>query len=75
MEAVGQLAGGIAHDFNNILTAISGYTSLALEDLPLNHRVRSHLDQVNKAADRATAMTSRILTFSRQHEQERRPMV
>jgi signal transduction histidine kinase len=29
MEAIGQLTGGIAHDFNNIITAVSGYTSLA----------------------------------------------
>src|SRR3989475_5670105 len=34
MEAVGRLAGGIAHDFNNILTAITGYVDLLLEDLP-----------------------------------------
>ena len=33
MEAIGTLAGGIAHDFNNILTAILGYTDLALDDI------------------------------------------
>src|SRR5205823_9165089 len=33
MEAVGRLAGGIAHDFNNILTAITRYADLLLEDL------------------------------------------
>src|SRR5262249_4979924 len=33
LEAIGTLAGGIAHDFNNILTAILGYTELALDDL------------------------------------------
>ena len=33
MEAIGTLAGGIAHDFNNILTAILGYTELALDDI------------------------------------------
>ncbi|MFP5440447.1 MAG: ATP-binding protein [Gammaproteobacteria bacterium] len=29
MEAIGHLTAGIAHDFNNIITAVSGYTSLA----------------------------------------------
>ena len=32
MQAIGTLAGGIAHDFNNILTAILGYTELAMEE-------------------------------------------
>ena len=65
MEAVGQLAGGVAHDFNNILQVINGYTSLALTRLPDGSPVRTMLDHVAKAGDRAAGLVSQILAFSR----------
>src|SRR6266516_1038186 len=45
MEAVGRLAGGIAHDFNNILTAITGYADLLLEDLAATDPRRQDADE------------------------------
>ena len=74
MEAIGQLAGGIAHDFNNILTAITGNTKLALEDLPANHPARTYLAEIGKAGGRAVDLVRRILTFSRQQPDERKLM-
>ncbi len=73
MEAIGTLAGGIAHDFNNILSAITGYTELALDGIPEGTTARSDLGQVLKAGERARNLVKQILTFSRQSEQERRP--
>jgi PAS domain S-box-containing protein len=66
MEAVGRLAGGIAHDFNNILTAITGYVDLLLEDLGTTDPRRQDAQEVRKAADRAAALTRQLLAFSRQ---------
>ena len=74
LEAIGTLAGGIAHDFNNILSAIIGYSELALEDLPEKHPVRESMEEVLKAGDRARELVRQILTFSRQMETERRPV-
>ena len=74
MEAIGQLAGGIAHDFNNLLAAINGNTKLALEDLPADSPVRGHLTEISRAGTRAVDLVRRILTFSRQQPQERKPM-
>lgn len=74
MESMGTLAGGIAHDFNNILSAIIGYAELAGDDLPAQSDVQSHLAQVLKASYRAKELVDQILTFSRQHEQERKPI-
>ena len=74
MEAIGTLAGGIAHDFNNILSGIMGYTEMALLDLPKDSELRGLLTQVMGAGERAASLVRQILTFSRQGEQEKRPM-
>ncbi|HXH89431.1 MAG TPA: PAS domain S-box protein [Gaiellaceae bacterium] len=65
LEAIGRLAGGVAHDFNNMLTAIGGYTALALERLDESSPARDDLDEVRKATDRATVLTRQLLAFSR----------
>jgi len=74
MEAIGTLAGGIAHDFNNILTVIMGATELALRKVAKESPVRHDLDRLLGAALRATDLVRQILTFSRQTEQERKPV-
>jgi len=65
MEAVGQLAGGIAHDFNNLLTAIFGSSDLLLEDLSVDDRRRTDVEDIKKAAQRAAGLTHQLLAFSR----------
>jgi hypothetical protein len=72
MEAVGQLTGGIAHDFNNLLTGIVG--SLDLLQTRLNQgrveNVRRYIDAAMTSANRAAALTHRLLAFAR-----RQPLV
>jgi len=75
MEAIGTLAGGIAHDFNNILGAILGYTDMALANTKVEDLNRNYLEQVFKAGERARDLVKQILTFSRQQEQERKPVL
>ncbi len=73
MDTLGSLAGGIAHDFNNILSAIFGFTELALSRGTPDEQTRMTHRQVLKAAERARDLVKRILSFSRFHESERRP--
>jgi PAS domain S-box-containing protein len=75
MEAIGTLAGGIAHDFNNILSAIMGYTELAVLGVPEKLPAKQNLQEVLKASHRAKDLVRQILTFSRQGEQERKPVL
>ncbi len=65
MEAIGRLAGGVAHDFNNLLTAIKGHAELLLHD-PSARTTSGDLEEISKAADRAAALTRKLLAFSRQ---------
>jgi len=74
MEAIGTLAGGIAHDFNNILGAIMGYTEMLAWDLPDSADLHKKVQQILKASDRAKELVHQILSFSRQHDQERKPV-
>ncbi|MBF0507409.1 MAG: PAS domain S-box protein [Deltaproteobacteria bacterium] len=74
MKAIGTLAGGIAHDFNNILGAIFGYTEMALDDAREGRVNPEDLEEVIKACDRARDLIRQILTFSRQADQERKPL-
>jgi PAS domain S-box-containing protein len=64
LEAIGLFASGVAHDFNNLLTAIRGYAELARLALPEGDPVRSDMDEVLAAADRAVAVTHKLLAFS-----------
>lgn len=75
MEALGSLASGIAHDFNNVLYAITGYTELALSSISGESPENRHLEHVLKAAQRATDLVKHILTFSRQTEQKKQPLL
>ncbi|MCG7518239.1 ATP-binding protein [Ruegeria sp. Ofav3-42] len=65
MQAVGQLAGGVAHDFNNLLTAISGHCDLLLLRHDQNDPNYGDLVQINQNANRAAALVSQLLAFSR----------
>jgi len=66
LEAVGRLAGGIAHDFNNLLTAINGYSDLALGEIDPEHEsLRTSVERIRQAGQRASELTLQLLAFSR----------
>jgi two-component system cell cycle sensor histidine kinase/response regulator CckA len=66
MDAIGQLAAGVSHDFNNLLTVILGFGNLMASDAGLADQHKQDLDEVMKAARRASDLTKQLLAFSRQ---------
>lgn len=65
LETVGQLAGGVAHDFNNMLTVILGNAELAIGCTEDNELARQFVSQIERAAQRASELTKKLLAFAR----------
>lgn len=66
MEAVGQLTGGIAHDFNNMLAVVLGGLELAKRQMHIGGPdAQKHIENAMEGANRAAALTRRLLAFSR----------
>jgi two-component system cell cycle sensor histidine kinase/response regulator CckA len=71
LEVLGQLAGGVAHDFNNLLAVILNYAAFVAEELaatPQSESIvaaRRDVGQIQRAAERATALTHQLLAFAR----------
>jgi two-component system, cell cycle sensor histidine kinase and response regulator CckA len=74
MEAVGQLAGGVAHDFNNMLAVISGFVEILQLGKSFDGDTAACLGQIANAAKRATNLTRQLLTFSRKHVMQSKPL-
>ena len=72
MEAIGTLAGGVAHDFNNLLTAILGNAAFLLQSLDPDDERAEEVREIQKAGQRAAALTSQLLAFSRRQMVEPR---
>jgi len=65
MQAVGELAGGIAHDFNNLLMVVKGHAEILIDRLGNSSPLRHSIEQMQKATERAAALTRQLLAFSR----------
>ena len=70
MEAIGTLAGGIAHDFNNILSALIGFSQLALKNTEKDSLMEDDLTEILNCGLRAKDLVRQILTFARQSDEK-----
>ena len=70
LEAVGRLAGGLAHDFNNLLTVIMGHSQVLLSEMSADHPLRSRVEEVQNAGERARILIRQLLMFSRKQPSE-----
>lgn len=65
VEAFSQLTGGVAHDFNNMLSVVIGYAQILMEESSGNDEQRGFLQEIEKAALRASSLTNQLLAFSK----------
>ena len=65
LDTVGRLAAGVAHDFNNLITVIKANARFILEEPALPADVAGDAREIRAAADRAAALTRRLLAFGR----------
>jgi PAS domain S-box-containing protein len=78
MEAIGQLSGGIAHDFNNLLMIVLGNLETSQRSARNSRAPNPNLDRAlanaMRGAQRAAALTSRLLAFSRRQPLDPKPL-
>jgi PAS domain S-box-containing protein len=74
LESVGRLAGGIAHDFNNLLTVINGYSEFLLDRVESTDPIRSGLEDIRRAGEKAAVLTRQLLVFSRKQVFQRKAL-
>ena len=68
VEAIGQLTGGIAHDFNNLLAVVLGNLQLTMDSPDLPENIETRIKRALNAVQRGSALTQRLLAFSRQQD-------
>lgn len=67
-ETLGRVAAGVAHEFNNLLTVINGYAELVSVDIADDFH--GEIAAIAAAGNRAKALTSQLLAFSRRHPRQ-----
>jgi len=74
LQAVGTLAGGVAHEVNNQLMAVLGFGEFVLNELGPDHPQTKDVEEMIRAATRATRIAQQLLTFSRRQVSQVRPV-
>ncbi|NGZ09976.1 MAG: PAS domain S-box protein [Nitrospira sp. LK70] len=73
-EAIGTFAGGIAHELNNGLTAVLGFSELALPVIPTESKAHRHIRQVIAGAKQSRELIQQLLVFGGQNDHGRCPV-
>ena len=64
MQSISRLTDGVVHQFNNQLTVIQGYSDMLLRQLGQENPMREAVEEIDRAARKASGLTSRLLAFS-----------
>jgi PAS domain S-box-containing protein len=73
-ESIELIAGGVAHDFNNLLSIIMGNLKLVKVACEEHRDIKEYLQRIHDSAQKASAITSQLLTFTKGIEPDREPL-
>ncbi|HEY49824.1 MAG TPA: PAS domain S-box protein, partial [Dehalococcoidia bacterium] len=71
LAAVGELAAGVAHELSNPLAAVQGFAQLLASKKDLDESIRGDVETIHREAQRASRITSNLLSFARRHKPEK----
>ncbi len=74
IHTIGTVAGGSAHESNNRLTAVLGFSELALPLIPAGSKAHRHIEQVVIAGRKSRELVHQLLTFSQPGDHVRHPL-
>ena len=74
LESLGVMASGIAHDFNNVLLTILGNAELVSKHAGDARSVRTHVEKIEAAAERASELTGQMLTYTGNAQIQQKPI-
>ena len=72
LDSLGKLAGGVAHDFNNLISAVLGFSELAMETIDKNQPEWEYVQIIHSVGEKAASLTNQLLAFSRRQVLEMR---
>ena len=72
LDSLGKLAGGVAHDFNNLISAVLGFSELALETIDKTQPEWEYVQIIHSVGEKAASLTNQLLAFSRRQVLEMR---
>jgi PAS domain S-box-containing protein len=72
LAAIGELAAGVAHELNNPLAAVQAFAQFLADRKDLDGELMSDVETIYKEAQRASRITSNLLSFARRHKPEKR---
>lgn len=73
LASIGELAAGVGHEINNPINGVINCADILLENMPGTWPDRQFAELIRSEADRVATIVKKLLTFSRQQQEQYSP--